>query len=149
MQKTVVILKPDALQRGLNVAISKMLDNAGLRLIKIKREVLSKEVLEIHYSHVKQKMIKENRVKDFDDLMNYMTSGDSVICLFEGRSAIEIMRDLCGATDPSVADPTSIRGKYGNDSYILAKAEGRSLKNLVHSSDSEESAEIEEKRFFN
>ncbi|MFE9843330.1 nucleoside-diphosphate kinase [Streptomyces goshikiensis] len=131
-QRTLVILKPDAVRRGLiGEIIGRIERKAGWSVPAMELRTLDQETLEAHYG--------EHRGKPFyEPLMGFMASGPVVVLVVEGERVIEGVRQLAGPTDPIAAAPGSIRGDFGSITR----------ENLIHASDSEESAERELKLFF-
>ncbi|MFJ8013957.1 nucleoside-diphosphate kinase [Streptomyces sp. NPDC096339] len=131
-QRTLVILKPDAVRRGLiGEIIGRIERKAGWTIPALELRTLGQETLEAHYGEHKGKPF-------YEPLMGFMASGPVVVLVVEGERAIEGVRRLAGPTDPIAAAPGSIRGDFGS---IVRE-------NLIHASDSEESAERELKLFF-
>ncbi len=131
MERTFVMVKPDGVQRGLAGEIIGRLEKRGLRIIALKMMSVGRELAEAHYG--------EHRGKSFyQPLVDYITSGPVVAMVVEGKGAVKAVRDMMGATDPLAAAPGTIRGTFGLDI-------GR---NVVHGSDSKESAEREIALFF-
>ncbi|MFJ7156099.1 nucleoside-diphosphate kinase [Streptomyces sp. NPDC101118] len=131
-QRTLVILKPDAVRRGLiGEIIGRIERKAGWTIPAMELRTLDQETLEAHYGEHKGKPF-------YEPLMGFMASGPVVVLVVEGERAIEGLRTLAGPTDPIAATPGSIRGDFGT---IVRE-------NLIHASDSEESAERELKLFF-
>ena len=123
METTLVLLKPDTVQRGLVGTITTRLESTGLKIVGMKLMLLSNDLAERHYAeHVGKPFFK--------GLVSFITSGPIVAMALEGDGAISIVRKTMGATNPVDSDPGSIRGDYATDI-------GR---NLVHGSDSPESA---------
>ena len=131
MEKTLVILKPCTLQRGLVGEITNRFERKGLRLTGMKMVQLTDEVLSEHYGHLSAKPFFQ-RVKDS------MMACPVIVCCFEGVDAIEAVRVLTGPTNGRKAAPGTIRGDYSMSFQ----------ENIVHASDSPEAAEVELKRFF-
>ncbi|MCC8096349.1 MAG: nucleoside-diphosphate kinase [Tannerellaceae bacterium] len=131
MEKTLVILKPCTVQRGLMGEIINRFERKGLRLAGMKMVWLSDETLSEHYAHLKEKSFFQ-RVKDA------MRTCPVVICCWEGLEAIRVVREMAGKTNGRNAAPGTIRGDYSMSVQ----------ENIVHASDSPETAEIELKRFF-
>lgn len=131
MEKSLVLIKPDALQRGLAGAIVARLEQSGLKLVAIRMLHLDKTLAQDHYSVHKNKPF-------FDDLVNYITSAPIIAAVFQGEKVVAVSRKIMGATDPAKAEAGTIRGDFGLDI-------GR---NSVHGSDSAETAEEEIRRFF-
>ncbi len=131
IQRTLVLIKPDALQRGLVGEIISRLEERGLKIVAIKMLQMDEKLARKHYQVHEGKSF-------FESLLEFMTSGPLVAAIFEGGDAIDLVRGTMGGTDPSKAHPGTIRGD-------LALSISH---NLVHSSDSEESAEEEIALFF-
>ena len=131
METTLVLLKPDAIQRGLVGTITARLESTGLKIVGMKFMRVSNDLAERHYAeHVGKPF--------FEGLVSFITSGPIVAMALEGDGAISIVRKTMGATNPADSAPGSIRGDYATDI-------GR---NLVHGSDSSESAARELALFF-
>ncbi|GHD71417.1 nucleoside-diphosphate kinase [Streptomyces goshikiensis] len=131
-QRTLVILKPDAVRRGLiGEIIGRIERKAGWTVPAMELRTLDQETLETHYGEHKGKPF-------YEPLMGFMASGPVVVLVVEGERVIEGVRQLAGPTDPIAAAPGSIRGDFGSITR----------ENLIHASDSEESAERELKLFF-
>jgi nucleoside-diphosphate kinase len=131
-QRTLVLLKPDAVRRGLvGEIVGRIEHKAGWTIAALELRTLDRSLLEQHYA--------EHQGKPFyEPLVEFMSSGPSVAMVVEGERVIEGLRALVGPTDPIAAAPGSIRGDFGT---IVRE-------NLVHASDSEESAQRELKLFF-
>jgi nucleoside-diphosphate kinase len=129
--RTFSIIKPDATRRNLTGAVTKMLEDAGLRVVASKRVQLTKEQAEGFYAVHKERPF-------FADLVTFMTSGPVVVQVLEGLDAVKRNRDIMGATNPEQAAEGTIR-----------KAFAESIEaNSVHGSDSDENAAIEIDYFF-
>lgn len=131
MEQTLVIIKPDAVQRGLIGEIIARLERRGLKIVAMKLMQITPELAERHYAVHKEKSF-------YDPLIRYITSAPVVVMVIEGRNAIEIVRRTMGATAPADAVPGTIRGDLGLEI-------GR---NLVHGSDGPETAAFEIPLFF-
>jgi nucleoside-diphosphate kinase len=131
MERSLVLIKPDAMQRRLAGTIISRLENQGLRLIALKMLHLDKALAKRHYAIHKDKPF-------FDDLVNYISSAPIIALAFEGNRAVEVIRKTMGATDPAQAEAGTIRGDFGLDIG----------QNTVHGSDSVETAEEEIRLFF-
>lgn len=135
MEQTLVLLKPDAVSRNLIGEIISRCERKGYVVRAIKRVAASKDQLARHY--------EEHAGKHFyEPLIEFMSSGDVVAIRLEGNRVIEGFRSLAGATDPTVAAPGTIRGDLGRDWGLKVQ------QNLVHGSDSAESAARELKIWF-
>ena len=131
MERTLVLIKPDAIQRGLAGQIIARFEQKGLKLIGIKLMRLNDELLNEHYSHLLDKPF-------FGGTKRFMQSTPVVAICWEGLDAVETVRRLCGITKAREAAPGTIRG----DLAMSVQA------NLVHASDSLETAKLEVARFF-
>ena len=131
MEKSLVLIKPDAMQRGLAGAIITRLEKQELKLAAIKMLHLDKALAQRHYAVHKDKPF-------FNSLVDYISSAPIVAAVFEGEGAIAVIRKTLGATDPTKAEAGTIRGDFGLDIEH----------NSVHGSDSAETAEEEIKLFF-
>lgn len=129
-ERTLVLVKPDGVSRGLAGAILARVEAKGYRLEQLKLLTASRELLESHYA--------EHEGKPFyEPLLEFMQSGPVVAAVFEGERVIEGFRSLAGTTDPTTAAPGTIRGDFGRDWGLKVQ------QNLVHGSDSPESADRE------
>lgn len=131
MQQTLVFLKPDALQRGLVGEIISRLEGRGLKIVAMKMIRMDEELAKRHYQIHKDKSF-------FQGLIEHITSSPIIAAVFEGENAVEVVRRTMGDTDPALAMPGTIRGD-------LALDIGR---NLIHGSDSVETAKKEIDLFF-
>ena len=131
MERSLVILKPDAIQRGLVGAILGRLERRGLKIIGMKLIHMDRDLAERHYADHKGKSF-------FAGTVEYITSGPVVVLVIAGENVIQMIRNTVGATNPLNAAPGTIRGDY-------AVTIGR---NLIHASDSPENGEKELKNFF-
>ena len=131
MEKTLVILKPDALQRSLVGEIVSRLEKKGLKLIGLKMIGLDKAILQAHYAHIVDKPF-------YKGIEDFMQSSPVIVMAWQGYECVNSVRLIVGATNPRLADAGTIRGD-------LAIGQGR---NLIHASDSKENGEEEVSRFF-
>ena len=131
MQRTVVLLKPDALQRGLVGEIIHRFERKGLKLVALKMIKISDALLEEHYAHHKDKSF-------FKTLKKFMSSAPIVCMLWEGLDAVSVGRRMAGLTSGREAELESIRGDFSMSQST----------NIVHVSDSIAAAREEEVRFF-
>lgn len=119
LEKTLVLVKPDGVQRGLIGEVINRLERRGLQLVAAKFQQISRSMAELHYAVHKGKPF-------YDGLINYITSGPVMAMVWEGPNAVAAVRQTMGATRPIDADPGSVRHDFGLDV-------GR---NLTHASDS-------------
>jgi len=132
MERTYIMLKPDALKRSLIGEIICRIERKGYKIVDIKMMTLNEAILKKHYSHIADRPF-------FPEIITYMTSGPVLAMIVEGENAVAGMRILIGATKFEEAVSGTIRGDYA-----MSTSE-----NIIHGSDSIENAEIEIKRFFN
>ncbi|MEM4662616.1 MAG: nucleoside-diphosphate kinase [Candidatus Diapherotrites archaeon] len=130
-ERTLVILKPDAVKRGLIGEIISVFERKGLKITALKMRYLDKETLKKHYAEHKEKSF-------FESLISFMSSGPVVLAIVEGLDAIKVVRKLVGATNGREAEPGTIRGNYSMSQQ----------NNLVHASSDKDVAEREIRLFF-
>ena len=131
MDRSLVLIKPDAIQRALAGQIISRLERKGLKIIAMKILHMDKDLAQRHYAIHKGKPF-------FDDLVSFITSSPLIAVVLQGENAVQIIRQMMGETDPAKASSGTIRGDFGIDI-------GR---NLVHGSDSPENARREIDLFF-
>ena len=131
MEQTLIILKPDAVQRGLMGRIISRFEEKGLRVAGAKMMQIPPELAAVHYEAHKEKPF-------YDGLVNFMTSSPVLVMALEGVDAVTVCRSMMGATFGSQADSGTIRGDFGVSNSF----------NLIHGSDSQEAAERELLLFF-
>jgi nucleoside-diphosphate kinase len=131
MSRTLILVKPDGVQRQLVGEVLGRFERKGLKIQQLKLVALETAVVEEHYAHLNDKPF-------FGELVSFMVQSPVVAAILEGPSAVEVARQVIGATNPVEAATGSIRGD-------LAIEAGE---NVVHGSDSDENAEVEIKRFF-
>lgn len=131
MERTLLLIKPDAIQRGLVGKVISYLENKGLTLVGNKMMQMDDKLLKEHYAHLADKPF-------FAGIKNFMKSTPIIVQCWEGKEAVKIIRNICGVTNSREAAPGTIRGDLGMSIQS----------NLVHSSDSLETALKEVPRFF-
>ncbi|MBU0590615.1 nucleoside-diphosphate kinase [Candidatus Micrarchaeota archaeon] len=131
MEQTLILLKPDALQRGLVGSILSRFENKGLKIVGLKMFHMAKEKSKEHYSHLVDKPF-------YHDLEKFMTHHPVIAMVIEGKEAVEVVRLIVGPTNASKAPAGSIRGDFSNSTS----------RNVIHASDSKETAKNEITRFF-
>lgn len=132
MERTLVILKPDAVARKLVGEIISRFEKKNFNITRIRMTTISENTAKEHYDHVKTESI-------YEDMMKFITSGPVIIMVLEGNRVIQTIRNMIGRTSSFDSLPGTIRGDFGSHRF----------ENLIHASDSVESAEIEIERFFN
>ena len=131
MERSLVLIKPDAVERNLTGTLISRFEGLELKLVALRMLQLDKELARRHYAVHRDKPF-------FDRLVDYITSGPIVAMVFEGDNAVEVLRKAMGATDPAKAEAGTIRADFGLDIE----------RNTIHGSDSIETAEVEIKLYF-
>ncbi|MCI9585593.1 MAG: nucleoside-diphosphate kinase [Bacilli bacterium] len=131
MERTYIMTKPDAYERGLIGEVISRIENKGYKITDMKMMNLDEAILKEHYAHLADKPF-------FPEIVTYMTSGPVVGMIVEGQNVVTGMRNIMGPTDGLEAASGTIRGDFAHNKN----------ENIVHGSDSVENAEIEIKRFF-
>jgi nucleoside-diphosphate kinase len=131
MERSLVLIKPDAMERGLGGTIIGRLQQQGLKLLALKMLHVDENLAKRHYAIHKDKPF-------FNDLVEYITSTPIIACVLEGEGAIDLIRQIMGATDPAKAEAGTVRADFGLDIQ----------RNATHASDSEENARKEIGLFF-
>lgn len=169
-ERTLVIVKPDGIQRALIGEIVKRYERLGLKLVALKMMVPTEEAIEGHYlldpnwkKNVGEKAIasyvKKGETPPSSDpievanfvverLKAYMTSGPVIAMIWEGAHAVELVRKITGGTEPRSAGIGTIRGDFVVDSYQMADSDNRAIRNLIHASGSVPEAEMEIPHWF-
>ncbi|MDP2668596.1 MAG: nucleoside-diphosphate kinase [bacterium] len=164
-EKTLVLIKPDGVQRSLIGEIIRRYERSGLKLVGIKMTVPASELVEKHYLvdpewRVKtgQKTIESYRKKGknppsedplkvteviLNNLKNYMVKGPVIAMVWQGMHAVGVVRKITGGTEPLTSDVGTIRGDLTIDSYEVSDIDGRAVRNLIHASGSTDDAEKE------
>jgi nucleoside-diphosphate kinase len=164
-EQTLVIVKPDGVQRGLIGEVIKRYETCGLKLVAIKMVLPDKETVKKHYSiDPKWATVTGNKTfasykekglpmpgpspEEFAEtirtqLMDFMSSGPVVAMVWQGMGAVPIVRKITGSTEPLSSLPGTIRGDYTIDSYTASNIDKRAVRNIIHSSGSVEEAEKE------
>lgn len=169
-ERTLVILKPDAIQRSLVGEIIRRYERIGLKIVALKMIVPTEAQIEKHYTLDPdwRRVTGEKTIKGYHDkglkpptedplevtrillerLKRYMTAGPIVVMVLEGAHAVKIVRKLTGGTEPLTSDVGTIRGDYVLDSYQMSDIDNRSVRNIVHASGSVPEAEKEIPHWF-
>lgn len=170
-EQTLVIVKPDGLQRGLVGEVIKRYEQCGLKLVGLKMLIPSKEITLKHYSIDPEWAIKSG-TKTFESykakglplpgkdpvefaegirrkLTDFMSSGPVVAMIWQGMGAVAVVRKITGSTEPLASLPGTIRGDYTIDSYTAADTDSRAVRNIIHSSGSVDEASKEIVIWFN
>jgi nucleoside-diphosphate kinase len=169
-ERTLVIVKPDGIQRALIGEIFKRYERTGLKLVALKMIVPTEAMIEEHYlldpnwkktvgeksiaSYVKkgEKPPSSDPIEVADSvvvsLKRYMSSGPIIAMIWEGGHAVELVRKITGSTEPRSASVGTIRGDFVLDSYQMADSDTRAIRNLIHASGSVSEAEKEIPHWF-
>ncbi|NBV95605.1 MAG: nucleoside-diphosphate kinase [Actinobacteria bacterium] len=135
-EKTLILVKPDGVRRGLVGEVISRVENKGYKVTNLRMLTADRPLLTKHYEEHQGKPF-------FEPLLEFMSSGPIVAMIAEGEQVIQGFRKLAGATDPTQAEPGTIRGDLARDMGTKV------IQNIVHGSDSKESAEREIKIYFN
>ncbi len=169
-ERTLVVVKPDGIQRSLIGEILKRYEKIGLKLVGVKMVVPTEDFIEKHYTIdpewrriTGEKRIKAAKEKGeklptedpleitaivLEKLKKYMTSGPVLAMVWQGAHSVELVRKITGGTEPRTSDVGTIRGDYVIDSYKMADDDGRAVRNLIHASGTVDEAEKEIKHWF-
>jgi len=164
-ERTLVVIKPDGVQRSLIGEIIKRYERTGLKLVGLKMVCANEEMIEKHYTidpewirKVGEKSIASYQKKGIEPpssdpekvgrsvlgrLKKYMVSGPVIAMVWQGNQAVGIVRKITGATEPLTSDVGTIRGDFTIDSYEIADVDDRPIRNLIHASGTTEEAEKE------
>jgi len=144
IQKTLVLLKPDAVQRCFVGKIIERFENVGLKIVGMKMIWIDKDHGKKHYFDVEERHGK----KVLNSLVDYLTEGPVIAMVLEGVSAVDNVRKIVGSTYPNEAMPGTIRGDFSHISKNYANANDKKVSNLIHASAKPEEAEYEIKLWF-
>lgn len=170
LERTLVLIKPDGVQRTLIGEIIKRYERVGLKLAGIKMLVPTPEMVEAHYTLdpewrriTGEKSIASYKKKGLTPpsedplevtaavltrLKSYMSSGPVVAMVWQGANAVPVVRKITGGTEPLTSDIGTIRGDFVLDSYAMSDGDGRAVRNLIHASGTVPEAELEIKHWF-
>lgn len=169
-ERTLVLIKPDGIQRALIGQIMSRYERLGLKLVGLKMVVPTAEQVEGHYTLdpswrrvTGEKTIASYRsrnlpppsedpleitAKILKNLKKYLTSGPVIAMVWEGAHAVELVRKVTGGTEPRTSPVGTIRGDFVPDSYVMSDADDRAVRNLIHASGSVSEAEMEIPHWF-
>ena len=145
IEKTLVLVKPDGVQRGLIGEVISRFEKIGVKIIGMKMISVDKKFAEEHYNDIKER--KGDKVLQM--LLEYCTMGPVVAMVLEGVDIVEVVRKVCGPTEPNKALPGTIRGDFAHANYNLSDTVGQAVRNIVHASGTKEEAEFEISHWFN
>lgn len=147
MEQTLIILKPDAMQRGIIGEIITRFERVGLKIVAAKIVSPSEEHYYKHYETI-GKMISRRGKEVFDYTLSFMQEGPVLAIVLEGVEAVAQVRKMIGTTEPKSANPGTIRGDYSHISYAYANAKSVAIPNLIHASGDVSDAEQEVAHWF-
>jgi len=169
-ERTLMVIKPDGIQRSLVGEIIRRYERVGLKLVGLKMFVPSAKMIEEHYllDPNWKRMVGEKAIESYkkrglkpssedpeevgdrviDGLKNYLSAGPVIATVWQGAHAVEVIRKLTGGTEPRTSDVGTIRGDFVLDSYQMADSDTRAVRNLIHASGSLEEAEKEIAHWF-
>ena len=151
VERTLVIVKPDGVERSLVGEIISRFEKAGLKIVGMKMIWLDREFTTKHYSDLLERKGKQI----FERTMEQLTMGPVVAIVLEGTSAVDFVRKMAGPTQPSAAAPGTIRGDFAHANYAVADGANTGIRNIMHASGSVPEAKAEvalwfsEKELFN
>ena len=148
IQRTLIVFKPDAVQRGIVGEILSRFERVGLKIVGAKMVSPDKDHYYQHYEGI-SKMISRRGQKTFDITLKFMTSGPVIAMVLEGVEAQPLVRKIVGPTEPKSAEMGTIRGDFSHMSFGYSDAKGTGVPNLVHASGSLEEAKAEINLWFN
>lgn len=138
LERTLILFKPDALQRGLVGEILTRFERVGLRIVATKMVAPDKQHFHTHYEDIGQVITRRGETV-FNQVLGMMTDGPVIAMVFEGVEAVELVRKLVGSTEPKSSAPGTVRGDFSHMSYGYADTAEKGIPNLIHASgDSEE-----------
>jgi len=142
IERTLVLLKPDAVRRGLIGRILSRFEDAGYKIVGAKMVWVDKNICKEHYERI-GKVISRRGKKVFNNLVKFMTIGPVLALCIEGVNAVENIRKMAGPTEPKSAMPGTIRGDFSHVSFSYADKKNKAIENVVHVSSSLDEARQE------
>jgi nucleoside-diphosphate kinase len=147
MEQTLIVFKPDAVQRGVVGEILTRFEKAGLKIVGMKMLNPDRDHYYHHYETIGT-MVSRHGEKVFEDTLKLMSLGPVIAAVLEGIDAVALVRKMVGATEPKSAAPGTIRGDYAHMSYGHADTEGIGVPNLIHASGDQKEAKHEINHWF-
>jgi len=147
IQRTLILFKPDTLQRGLVGQVISRFERVGLKIVATKMIEPGKEHYYTHYEEIGQ-MISRRGQASFDAALNLMIQGPVIAMVLEGVEAVALVRKLVGPTEPKSAEPGTIRGDFSHMSFGYADKQSIGVPNLIHASGDEKEAQKEIAHWF-
>lgn len=148
LERTLIILKPDAIQRGITGEVITRFERAGLKIIAMKMVAPDKEHFHAHYEGI-SKLISRWGNDIYDITLSHMTEAPVIAVVLEGVSAVAHVRKMVGTTDPMESAPGTIRGDYTHVTREFTNSRGGTLPNIIHASGDSKEAKEEISLWFN
>lgn len=147
VQKTLVVFKPDSVQRGIVGEILTRFERVGLKIVAVKMISPTREHYYKHYEEI-GKMVSRRGEHAFGVTLDFMLTGPVIAMVFEGVEAVKLVRKIVGPTEPMTAEMGTIRGDYSHMSFGYADEEDKGIPNLIHASGNAEEADKEISHWF-
>lgn len=147
IERTLVVFKPDAVQRGIVGEILTRFERVGLKIVGTKMLAPDREHYYTHYEEI-GKMVTRRGNKAFNVTLDFMTQGPVIAMVFEGVEAVSLVRKLVGGTEPKSSAPGTIRGDYSHISFSYADDQDKAIPNLIHASGDVDEARKEISHWF-
>ncbi|MBC7764743.1 nucleoside-diphosphate kinase [Microbacteriaceae bacterium] len=147
IERTLILFKPDAVQRGVVGEILTRFERVGLKIVGTKMISPTKEQFYKHYEEIGQ-VITRRGEKVFNNVLNNMTDGPVIAMVLEGIDAVDLVRKLVGTTEPKSSAPGTIRGDYSHMSYGYGDEQDKGIPNLIHASGDQADAKKEVPHWF-
>lgn len=138
IERTLILVKPDGVRRALTGEILTRLERPGLKLVALKMLQADRATAERHYTYEDIAVRHGEKVRNM--LLDYITEGPVVAAVFEGPGAIQVIRKICGTTEPKTSPPGTIRGDFSYHGYDYCNANGKTICNVIHASANPEDA---------
>ena len=142
IERTLVLLKPDAVKRALMGRIISRFEDAGLKVVGSKMVWIDENLGRLHYDTIGQVGVRRGEAV-LRNVLKFMQSGPVMAFCFEGVNGVENVRKIVGSTEPKGALPGTIRGDFAHMSYGFSDAQGKAIENLIHASGNSAEAELE------
>jgi nucleoside-diphosphate kinase len=146
IERTLVLIKPDGLRRGISTEILSRFERVGLKIIGLKMIHVERKFAERHYTHEDITVRHGEAIRN--QLLDYITEGPVIAAVLEGVASVKVVRKLCGSTEPASAPPGTIRGDYCHQTYDLSNEVGKAIYNVIHASASPEEGIKESELWF-
>jgi len=147
VERTLVLFKPDAVQRGVVGEILTRFERVGLKIVGIKMLAPDQKHYHKHYEEIGQVITRRGQAT-FDNVLDMMSQGPVIAMVLEGVEAVELVRKLVGSTEPKSSAPGTIRGDFSHMSYGYGDAHNKGIPNLIHASGDTSDAEKEIPHWF-